>query len=67
MWLIGMTEGGVQVGKHGPAPVVRHSYAADPDAGRVAAALERWREALARKMALGLTSPGESDPRAREN
>lgn len=37
--------------KQSQAPVVRHSYAVDPDPAKVRAALEVWRNALARKMA----------------
>jgi len=39
------------VGKPGQAPVVRHSYAADPNPEKVQAALDLWRRALAVKMA----------------
>lgn len=31
-------------------PIVRHSYAPDPDPEKVKAALELWRRALARKL-----------------
>lgn len=37
--------------RSGPAPIVRHSYASNPDPEKVRAALELWRQALARRMA----------------
>lgn len=37
--------------KQSPVPLVRHSYASDPNTEKVEAALEVWRSALARKMA----------------
>ncbi|HWI61588.1 MAG TPA: hypothetical protein VNT75_07110 [Symbiobacteriaceae bacterium] len=37
--------------RQAPAPVVRHSYAPDPDPAKVRAALDLWRTALARRIA----------------
>lgn len=39
------------VPRRAPVPVVRHSYAPDPNPEKVRAALDLWRTALARKMA----------------
>ncbi|HYF90921.1 MAG TPA: hypothetical protein VD969_01610 [Symbiobacteriaceae bacterium] len=47
--------------KQDRAPIVRHSYAADPDPVKVQAALDLWRKALARKMAL-YHVPAPSEP-----
>jgi len=50
----------MHVGKPGQAPVVRHSYAADPNPEKVRVALELWRRALAIKMArMGRAKPVE--------
>jgi|GEM_PF-3261133 len=50
--------------KRGPEPIIRHSYAPDPNPGKVAAALDLWRTALARKMAQqrDLPPPGGGTP-----
>jgi len=47
--------------KQDRAPVVRHSYAANPDPSKVQAALDVWRSALARKMAQ-YRVPSPTDP-----
>lgn len=48
--------------KRGPAPIVRHSYAPDPNLAKVRAALDLWCQVLARKMAQQKPlAPAESD------
>ena len=37
--------------QRGPAPIVRHSFAQDPNPEKVEAALDLWRRALAKRMA----------------
>jgi hypothetical protein len=50
----------MHVVKPNQAPVVRHSYAADPNPEKVRAALDLWRRALVSKMVrIGRPKPVE--------
>lgn len=56
------TEGGRGMPKRDLTPVVRHSYAPDPDPAKVQAALETWRRALTERMLERIRGERAGDP-----